>query len=260
MRRILSMLMAIVVLVGTSCVAENYNITHEPITMLGLEFGCTLAEANKCLEEQHGQRMEVLSDDALIISPPKSVICDEGTSFNYEDHQNIGAVLCHYAPDMEVAGYPLSGIVLQFLYPCDDNYNMIHDDDEAKLFSAVYTFNTENPDEMFADMARKLKSVYGEDTGLRSEFIYANFSDDMVISISDTKDTNYMIWESDANSSWLVLKSTTREESSYFPSTIEVMYVSRYGNSWISKNIEARKREKLAAESALYGNDNTSGL
>ncbi len=262
MKRSLVVIMAVVLLLSFFAFGEKtYNITHESITMLGLEFGCTLAEAQRKLKEEHGIDTEAIADDEyLIINPPKAVICEEGTSFPWDNYQGIGAMLATYVPDMDVAGYPVSAITLQFLYPCDDEYTMIHDEKQSRLFSAVYTFESENPEAMFEDMARKLKTVYGEDTGLRSEYVYANFSDDSVISINDTKDTRYMIWESDVNTSWLVLKSTDKGEDSYFPSTIEVMYISRYGDSWISKNVEARKREKLAAESTLYGNNDTSGL
>lgn len=262
MKRLLSLVVLIVTLINTSTYGEqSFNVTHIPIKMLNLDFGCSLLDAKTYLDDEHDLDMGIWSDsEYMTIAPPKSIICDEGTSYDYENHKKIGAVLSDYAPEMDVAGYPLHSIVLYFLYPCDENYKMEHDDDAARMFAAVYTFKSESPHEMFDDIARKLKSVYGEDSGLTSNQIYSHFSDDTVWYSSREGKTEYMLWESDANMSWLVLKSTDTGGDMIYPNIVEIMYISRYGDSWISKNVEARKREKLAAESALYGNNDTSGL
>ena len=261
MKKLACLIMVLVIFVGSVACASGINVTHVPIKMLDLEFGCSLEEAQKQLKDKHGIKTEIWSEsDYSTIDPPKSVICEEGTSYDYENHKRIGVQLASYVPECDVAGYPLENVVLQFLYPCDDNYIMQHDENAARLISAVYTFKSENSDEMFDDLARKLKSVYGEDTGLTSDQIYSFFSDDSVIYSSREGKTRYMLWESDANDSWLVLKSTNSDGLLYQFDIIQIMYVSRWGNSWISKNIEARKREKIAAEAALYGNNDTSGL
>lgn len=259
MKRIVCLTVVAVLLIASFAFAEGYNITHEPIKLLGIDFGTKFDDVRqKIVNETWVQDTWEWYDPEFWTEMTKDIICSEtaASGMNYP-----GTMFEQYAyGDGKVAGYEIEEMKLYYACGTKSDTELSSDVNDGVFYAGIYHVNATNVNSVYGDLKTKLTQVYGADTGLKSEEVFEKFSPDDGSFLR--VETTYALWESDANDSYLVLKANDypAELNDYASDYVEIMYVWKEADSILNRNIAIAKGEALAAESILYGNNDTSGL
>lgn len=259
MKRIVSLAVVAILLIASVACAEGYNITHEPIKLLGIDFGTRFDDVRKkIVNETWVQDTWEWYDPEFWTEMIKDIICSEtaASGKNYP-----GAMFEQYTyGDGKVAGYEVEEMKLYYACGMKSDTELSYDLNDGVFYAGIYYVNATDVNSVYADLKTKLTQVYGADTGLTSEEVFEKFSPDDGSCMR--VETTYALWESDANDSYLVLKANDypKDLNDYASDYVEIMYVWKEADAIINQNIAIAKGEALAAESALYGNSDVSGL
>lgn len=204
-----------------------------------IPWGTSYTEVDKTLSQFE---MWNLSGDGYKTYSVDEVLLGDYKGINFEC-SDINIIANTYSGEVDVAGYKTSETELYFAYVPVDGV-LTKTEDDSSLYGARYVFEAQNLDEMYADLTRKLTSLYGAPSDVKKQ---------------GDKYT-YTYWYG-ANDTELVLKSTNwNDETGVFKDEIVIAYAWRKGDELLQNASDILKQEAIDKEAAVYGNDTTDGL
>lgn len=203
-----------------------------PILFRGIEWGTSYSEVLAKLPAKM-KFYDLKSDSNFTIS--SSML---GESKGYFDGHVTGYTSARSSSleGIRVAGYELSGLRLRFAWVPGNDGLIVEDNDHTALFFAEYEISPKDLDSVYADLTKKLTSLYGEPAATKTDGFIIN--------------ETYTIWYG-GNKTMLVLLSNEYSSGS---KEILIRYGTTEGDEWLQKAYDALiLKETLEAASSVDG-------
>lgn len=152
--------------------------------------------------------------------------------------------------EIMVGGYGATAIDIYCAFGLDDNGNLLRNAQDSMFYYATYAIETSNVNAAYSDLKEKLSSLYGE---------CVEFSDEAHGGMAVEKIAQWKGANNTAVRLYGQMRSTEEKAGNFFE-YIEIYYGKTDFDEHLRNVESAVEREKLAAEAALYGNNDTSGL
>ena len=234
------MLVVILLLSCVFAVAEG----PKPILFQNIPWGTDYTSVDNTLSDL---KLWQIKGEAFDTKPMEDITWNRyigKTKFEYTD---INIIAHAFNKEMNVAGYTTSDIVLYFAYTPVDGV-LTHEDKDTALYGATYQFEPADTDSMVSDLKSKLISIYGEPNRAGSDTDFVKNSYEITV------------W-TDTNGGVLVLGvQHAPSDSTLYKDTIWISYIYSEADNWLQAASDAEKAAALAAQSAVSGNGDVSGL
>lgn len=156
MKKLLTMVCTILVLLGMSCGADA--AVEKELRFRGAEWNKPYAETMRSLEGMGVKWRDPKTSSGRSIRQQA-----DGSWSGYYDHDCLYSVdLAYNSPTIQVAGYEVSDVDLYFAFTPDENGRIPQDAGHTAFYMAKYTIKPKDLDGVFDDLRLKLSALYGE--------------------------------------------------------------------------------------------------
>ncbi len=235
MKKILSLLLAIMMMLGTmSAIAETQSEVAE-IKFRGIDWGVSYYEVMSKLSDwgikwytskaTSGRRIKSLINDA------------------WSDYYDYDCAYYTYSssssPTKQVAGYDIDNVKLYFAFVPNSSGKLTQSPDDTSFYFAQYKIKPTDVEAVYGDLKVKLSSLYGEPA--------KEASDGWIIHY------NYCYWYG-ANDTMVVIVTDDNYDCIY------INYVWNHGETLMQTAENLLRQAEIDAEREKFGTDNTDGL
>lgn len=233
MKKLFSVFVVITMLF--TCYSACADTYESPILFRGIQWGSTVSEASSGLPE--GVRMYATRINEYWY-PMASTMFDE--SVNEYFKAELGCY--EYArsttlENVKVAGYNIAGLYLYYVYVPGENGLLIKDNANTALAYAYYKLEPKDPEAVYADLVKKLTSLYGDVDEHQKKSPYIVYEQNLWHGADGT------------------MVSLVKED---YPSGSHYIYI-KYGYSGADELI-AKAYDAIVLEEMLNAASNTDGL
>ncbi|MBP3649603.1 MAG: hypothetical protein J6K73_07465 [Clostridia bacterium] len=233
MKKLISMLAVLTMLL--TCYSAHADTYESPILFRGIQWGATVSDASKGLPE--GVKMYATRVKEYWY-PMASTMFDE----NMNDYYKAELGCYEYAQsstleNVKVAGYNISDLNLYYVYTLGENGLLIKDDAHTALVYAYYKLEPKDPEAVYADLVKKLTSLYGDVDEHQKKSPYIVYEQNLWYGADGT------------------MVSLVKED---YPSGSHYIYI-KYGYSG-ADDLVAKAYDAVVLEEMLNAASNTDGL
>ena len=172
-----------------------------------------------------------------------ALVLDDWESYNDAGYSYTPYMIC---PDLDVAGYKVTWLDLQFMYSIEDG-NVLTDKDHAQFISGKYQIRPEDYQAAYEDLRDKLIWLYGEPVTEESD----KFGFDQ----KGTK--RYSIWQGNNGASILLFVKFHKENTTLSMNSLTIEYAK---TDAVEQLELLQKASEMRERDEKYNAENTNGL